>query len=273
MRELNPFVISDNISVIKMLRRTIVLKINNRFHKFLSIFFSEKDDSFYVITHLTEKSAPFLISDPIHLLRNEGNLTLERTQSKIEINGDKTHISFHPKRIYLKHYPTGGGSNHLIEEFEPQRFNDNNFRLLGIITPPVIEFLPVIKNEEDKNILTFDWDSEYCPQISIYEVKNNFTEKDIKSILSDGEQCHIIKLNEDKPLVLLQIKSTNGDPGVWEHNIGIFGKLINKNPISREELERIIKYNNLNFDISSIPENNLITNYKIEWSDLFRDNE
>jgi hypothetical protein len=249
-------------------RAIILLKIKDSYYKFLSIFYSDKDESYFLYNHLIKEEAPLLIAEPFHLLKTVGKFFTHKLKRTVSENGNLTHISIHPLRIYLKKRSSGGREEHLLEEMEPQPFNKEGFRLHCIFTPPLPIYLPSYdvqqKKRADTELVVFNWDNQYCPQVSLYELNQHFDIAKAKNILSKAEEIKIISSGGIHPKLCLHLRATNGDPGVWGSNFSIFGKIIKKRPVSKSELERIISYNGLNFDISSLPDEAIITDYKFE---------
>ena len=247
-------------------RIRVVLKIGNKFYKFLSILFAGKDGSYFVYNHLKEENSPIAITESIHLLKGSGEFRVDNFKKKISSKGSQIHLSIHPKRLYLKKRSEGGKEEHLMEESEPQSFNKDGFKLHCVFTPAPPLYLPLFnpqsvkKNEE---AVIFDWKSRYCPQISIYELNSNFNIGRIVEILPRSINHKLIPADSIHPAIILHLKETDGSPDVWKPNCVIFGKIVHKNPISKAKLQEIIKYNELSFDISSIPNNAIITDYKI----------
>lgn len=247
-------------------RIIVLLKINNTRYKFLSIFKSKVDSSFYIYQHIKDEKSPINIAEPIHLLKSNGNIDIARLEKKLERNGDRIHLAIHPKRIYLKRLNLDGDKEHLIEEHETQPFK-NSFRLHAIFTAPPISHMNMYSKNKNVNIIevVFSWNKLLCPQISVYEIEKNFPVKQISNLLPPGDEIITIPADGLHNTIGLQLRSTNGEPGVWRPNCGIFGKIVKKKPISKKELQNIIKYNNLSFDISSIPDEASITDYKINY--------
>lgn len=246
-------------------RIIILLKINNTLYKFLSIFQNKSDPSFYIYQHIKEEKSPITVGDSFHLLKSSGTFNTGIIRKKIEKDGDRVHLSIHPNRIYLKRLNKNGSKEHLIEEYEPQPFNVNDFRLHAIFTPPPTSHMSDYNSKKNTTEVVFPWNSTMCPQISIYELGRKFNLKKVSKVLPPGDKVEVIPSDGIHPTIALHLKPTNGDPGVWRPNCGIFGKVVRKRPVSKKELQEIIKYNELNFDISSIPDNAVITDYKVSY--------
>ena len=244
----------------------VILKIENKLYKFLSILFAGKDASYFVYNHLKEENSPITIAESIHLLKSSGKFRVDNFKKNISNKGSQIHLSIHPKRLYLKKRSKKGKEEHLMEESEPQPFNKDNFRLHCVFTPAPPLYLPLFDPrsvKKNEKAVIFDWKSRYCPQVSIYELNSNFNIKKTEEILPKSISHKLILADGIHPAIVLHLKETGGDPDIWEPNCAIFGKIIHKNPISKAKLQEIIKYNELNFDISSIPNNAIITDYKI----------
>lgn len=229
---------------------------------------SKKDASFYIYQHIKDEKSPITVGDSFHLLKTSGTFNTSRVRKRTEKDGDRVHLSIHPNRIYLKRLNRDGSKEHLIEEYEPQPFNLNDFRLHAIFTPPPISHMGEHKSKRTKKNTTeiiFLWSKPVCPQISVYELGRKFDLKKVGEILPPGDKVEVIPSDGIHPAIVLHLKSTNGDPGVWKPNCGILGKVVKKKPISKQELQEIIKYNELNFDINSTPDNAVITDYKINY--------
>lgn len=249
-------------------RIVILLKIDNVFYKFLSIFQNKSDASFYIYQHIKDEKSPVKIAESFHLLKTAGNFNTDVLEKRLEKNGDRIHLLIHPNRIYLKRVNADGSKEHLIEEYEPQPFNKADFRLRALFTPPPVsrmEKYNVQKNKKGVEEVAFSWKKLTCPQISVYELGEKFSLKQINNLLPPGDEIITIPTDGIHPAIGLHLKSTNGGLGVWRPNCGIFGKIVKKKPISKQELQKIIKYNELNFDVSSLPDNAIITDYKIEY--------
>ncbi len=246
-------------------RIIVLLKTNNILYKFLSIFQNKSDSSFYIYQHIKDEKSPINVGDSFHLLKPSGNFDTSKIRKKIEKDGDRVHLSIHPNRIYLKRLNKDGTKEHLIEEYEPQPFNIDHFRLHAIFTPPPISHMKEYSSRKNTTEIIFFWDSLMCPQVSIYELGSKFALKKVSKILPLGDKIEVIPSDGIHPTIALHLKSTNGTPGVWRPNCGIFAKVVKKKPISKQELQEIIKYNKLGFDISSIPDNAVITDFKIDY--------
>lgn len=243
-------------------RIIVLLKTGDTLYKFLSIFQNKSDPSIYVYQHIKDEKSPISIADSFHLLKRSGNFKTDRLRKRIENDGDRTHLSIHPNRIYLKRLNKDGSKEHLIEEYEPQPFNMKGFRLHAIFTPPPVSHMSVYSFKKNVREVVFVWNNPVCPQISLYELGKNFDLGKVNR-LPPADSIEIIPSDGVHPSVALHLKSTNGSPGVWMPNCAIFGKVVKKKPISKKELQEIINYNELNFDISSIPDGAVITDYKI----------
>lgn len=245
-------------------RIIVLLKIDNVLYKFLSILQNKSDPSIYIYQHIKDEKSPITIAYSFHLLKTSGNFNTNRLKKRMENDGDRTHLSIHPNRIYLKRLNNDGSKEHLIEEYEPQPFNINGFRLYAIFTPPPPSHMSVYISKKNVREVVFIWNNPMCPQLSLYELGQSFDLRKV-NILPPSDRVEIIPSDGVHPSVALHLKSTNGTPGVWMPNCAIFGKVVKKKPISKKELQEVINYNELNFDISSIPDNAVITNYKIDY--------
>jgi hypothetical protein len=246
-------------------RIIVVLKIADNYYKFFSILFSNKDASYFIYNHLKDESSSLEIAEPFHLLKTVGRLFTNGFKKELSDNGDSVHISIHPNRIYVKKRTKNDKETHLIEETIPQPFNKDNLRLHCLLTPAPYLYLPIydlISKKIGEKIIIFKWDSQYCPQVSLYELNNDFKIAEVEKIIPG--KIEIIPAENQHSAIVLQIRETMGDPGVWKSNCGIFGKILNKKPISKSELRRIISYNDLDFDISSLPNSAIISDYKVE---------
>jgi hypothetical protein len=247
-------------------RIIVLLRIQEEYYKFLSILYSQKDASYFLYSHLIDEKSPFLIAEPFRLLKIAGNFSTGKLKKTTIDNGQQVHLSIHPLRIYLKKRSINGKEEHLIDEYEPQPFNREGFRLHCFFTPAAKDFLPKHKLtvRKDEELVIFEWESLLCPQVNLYELSSNFDIHRVHKILPEGADIRIIQADKLHPAIALHLRATNGDPGVWRSNCYIFGKVLKKKPISKSELQRIIDYNEANFDISSLPENAIIHDYKIE---------
>ena len=245
-----------------MRKRTIVLlNINNTLYKFLSIFYSKKDSSYYLYQHMLDETGPLEIAEPFHLLSSSGNFPTNRLKKDIEQNGHLVHLSIHPTRLYLKKRSNHGKEEHLMAEVEPQSYK-NGSRLHCIFTPAPTTHLEVYsttKKKAGEDLIIFQWSSPQMPQISIYELENEVVAK----ALPPGSEVKMINSDGLHPIIALHLRVTS-EPGPWRPNCGIFGRILKKDPISKSELQRIISYNNAPFDISSLPDNVIINDYKIK---------
>ena len=247
-------------------RIIVLLKINNALYKFLSILQNKIDSSIYVYQHIKDEESPVIVAESFHMLKTSGNFNTNRLRKWFKNDGGRTHLSIHPNRIYLKRRNKDGSKEHLIEEYEPQPFGINNFRLHAIFTPPPLSHMSQYNSKKNISEVVFIWDSLMCPQISLYELGRDFDLRKI-GILPPADKIEIVPSDGFHPAIALHLKSTNGTPGVWMPNCAIFGKAIKKEPISKQELQKIICYNELNFDISSIPDNVIITDYKVDYTE------
>ena len=247
-------------------RIIVLLKINNVLYKFLSIFQNKADSSFYVYQHIKNENSPITIGDSFHLLKSSGTFNTSRIRKRIEKDGDRTHLSIHPQRIYLKRLNRDGSKEHLIEEYKPQSFNINGFRLHATFMPPPTSHMDEYSPKGNTTEIIFSWNSAICPQISLYELGRDFDLKKVDMILPPGDKIETIPTDGLHNAIALHLKSTNGAPGAWMPLCSIFGKVVKKKSISKQELQEIINYNELNFDVSSIPDNAIITDYKIDYT-------
>lgn len=246
-----------------MKRRTVIaLELGGSLFKFLSIFRNKKDTSFYIHQHIIDERMPLTIAKPVRLLRLNGNINLRKIKKVEESSGQEFHLSVHPSRLYLKRTNTDGSRDHLMEEVIPQQFSAG-YRLHAIFTPPPPLLMEKYKPRQSEENILFKWSSDMCPQITIYELDDELSPDDFIKIKPDAQKIEYIISDGLHPTIALEIRSTNGDPGVWTPNCGIYGKVIRKEPTSKEELQEIIDYNSLNFDISSLPDNAVITDYKV----------
>ena len=117
----------------------------------------------------------------------------------------------------------------------------------------------------------FDWESPYCPQISLYELADGFDTPQIDTLLPPALDHRLIASDGVHPAIVLHLKATEGQPGVWLPHTGIFGRVIRREAITKTKLQDIIKQNGLSYDISSIPDDALISDFKI--MDADSDNE
>lgn len=248
-----------------MRKRTVVLlAINDSLFKFLSIFRNKKDASFYIHQHTVDEKSPLIIAKPIRLLRSRGNIDLRKIKKLKESSGREYHLSIHPNRLYLKRTNADGSREHLLEECEPQQFKEG-YRLHAIFTPAPTMFMQRYRPRKSEENIIFEWNSDMCPQISIYELNDELGTRDFIKVKPGANKIEFIDSDDLHPTIALEIMATSGDPGIWAPNCGIFGKVIRKGPTSKEELQEIIDYNSLNFDISSIPGNAAISDYKITY--------
>lgn len=252
-------------------RYTVLLRIENRHYKFFSIFFGG-DSSFYVYSHLLDESSPLLVGETLPLLKSKGSVSFNYQNATLSDGGNQTHISIHPKgnRLYLKKRAEGDTQQHLLEEAELQPFNKNNFRLHLIQTPAPPSHLPEHDGtsvRRDEELLVFGWESEYCPQVSLYELAADFDVAQIDTLLPPALDYKLIGSDGVHSAIVLQLKATQGQPGVWRPNTGIFARVIRRGAITPSKLQDIIKRNGLNYDVSSLPDDAVITDYKIVDSD------
>lgn len=239
----------------------MLLKIDNVHYKFLSIFYSKKDPSYYLYNHLKDKKGSLVVTEPFHLLSTSGSFSPDALKNNLVEDGDSVHLSVHPTRLYLKKRTKEGKEEHLIEEQEPQPFNESGFRLHCVFTPGSIMALEICDPSTKKNneeLIIFEWVSSLCPQISVYEL-NNLP----NIVLPEGLAIKIIDSDGLHPQVALHLKAISGDIGIWRPSCVVFGKIIKKAPITKAQLEKIISYNKAGFDISSIPDDAIISDYKI----------
>ena len=244
----------------------VLLKIKEDYYKFLSIFYSSKDGSYFLYSHLINEETPLLIAEPFRLLKTFGNFSTSKLKKHVTENGQQVHLSIHPKRLYLKKRSVKGKEEHLMEEVEPQPFNKEGFRLHCVFTPAAREYLPkyeLTSKKKDEELITFEWKDVLCPQISLYELSKDFNITRTSEILPGNVDIRTIQADELHPAIALHLRATNGDPGIWKSNCAIFGKSINKRSITKTELQKIIAYNKVGFDISSLPDDAIIHDYKI----------
>ncbi len=243
----------------KKRRIDIILDVAGKKYKFFSIFF-QNDSSFYLYQHIKNNKSPISVSDTVHLLKADakvnGNL-ISKTEHK---DGHYAHISFHPDQIHIKKRMPNSEEEYLSEIFTPQKFHENHFRLLCILTPAPVSHLPTLDSAKDE-IVEFKWPSDYCPQISLYEIEQGFNIEEFERDYSETTDVTIIPKVGSQPWILLQLKSTNGDRGVWLPQAGVFGKRKQNTPISKVKLQQDLDAQGLAFDISSIPDIAEITEF------------
>lgn len=247
-------------------RYTVLLRIEGQCYKFFSIFLN-KDPSFYIHQHLLDESSPIDVGESLALLKARGRVTPNPPMTTSEI-GSQSHISIHPKgnRLYSKTRGKGGVEQHFFEEAELQRFNKKNFRLHLIQTPAPPSHLPKHDGEsvkKDEELVVFDWGSPLCPQISLYELANAFDYDQIDTLLAPSLDRRLIASDGVHPAIVLDLKATKGQPGVWLPVTSIFARVISREAITKEKLQEIIKQNGLSYDILSIPDTDVITDFKI----------
>ncbi|MEK7546807.1 MAG: hypothetical protein AAB536_01355 [Patescibacteria group bacterium] len=248
-------------------RIIVLLKTKKDYYKFLSIFYSGKDGSYFLYNHLADEKTPLDVAEPFHLLRSFGDFSTNKLKKRVVENGEEIHLSIHPKRLYLKRRSIGSKEEHLIEEVEPQPFNEHGFRLHCVFTPAPREYLPkynLATKRESEDLIIFEWESVQCPQISFYELSVELDFTRVSEILPQSIAVKTVKAEKNHHAIALHLQVTNGDPGVWHPNCIIFGKIIQKKPIDKTELQRIITYNEAGFDISSLPDDAVIHDYKVQ---------
>lgn len=247
-------------------RTVVVLGLNDSLFKFLSVFRNKKDASFYIHQHIIDEKIPLAIAKPIRLLRSQGNIDLRKIKKVEESSGQEFHLSVHPNRLYLKRTNADGSRDHLMEEVIPQQFKEG-YRLHAIFTPPPPTFMEKYRPKDSEENIIFEWNSDMCPQISIYELNDKLSNSSFIKMKPEAKKIEFINSDGLHPTIALEIRSTDGEAGIWMPNCAIYGKVVKKGPISKEKLQEIIDYNSLKFDISSIPDGAVITDYKIRYPD------
>lgn len=248
-------------------RLLVVLKINNKYYKFFSIFYLNNDSSFLIHDHLKNEETPLFVAKPFCLLKSFGKVLNRKTEGNSVENGDQVHLSIHPHRIYLKKREQNKIESHLLEETEPQPFNESGYRMHCLLTPAPLEYLePYSKNIKKGEIVIFNWFSNYCPQISIYELSDSFDISQAEKLLPVHDDLKIIPSEKLHPAIALHLRKTNGNPSIWRPTYSIFGKILHKGSITKNELNNIIKDNGLLYDISSISDNAIITDHKVNFN-------
>lgn len=248
-------------------RYTVILKIEDRHYKFFSIYLG-KDPSFYIYTHLLDERSPLMIGKTQPLLKKQGRVNVDTRNMQPVNRGDQTHLSVHPKgnRLYLKRRAEGNAQQHLLEEAELQPFNKDNFRLHLIVTPAPPSYMAVHDGtsvRKDEELVVFDWDSEYCPQISFYELGTDFDSTQVKTLLPPALDYKLIDSDGIHSAIVLHLKATESQLGVWLPRTAIFARVINRGPITKARLQEIIQQNGLTYDISAFDDDAVITDYKI----------
>ena len=202
------------------------------------------------------------------LLKSRGWVDADTRDMKPADRGDQIHLSIHPSgnRMYLKRYAGGDTQQHLFDEATLQPFNENNFRLHLIIAPAPPSQMPEhdgssVKKEEE--LVVFDWNSEVCPQISLYELNAGYDSAQVKALLPPAIDYKLIDSDGLHPALLLHLKATDSQPGVWIPNTSVFARDIHKEPITKARLQEIIQQNGLDIDISALPDDAVITDYKM----------
>lgn len=252
------------LSLITMVKRyTVLLRIEGQSYKFLSIHLGN-DPSFYIYTHHIDERSPLQVANSTPLLKSKARVTPSSQDSTTSERGDQTHFSIHPQgnRLYLKKHAEGGVQQHLIEECELQHFNKNHFRLHMILTPGPPSYLPKYNRKtvrKDEELVVFEWESPYCPQISLYELDDGFDVPRIDSVLPPAHDIRVITSDGVHSALALHLKSTAGQPNVWLPRFGIFARVISREDITKSRLQEILNQNGLSYDISSIPDHALIS--------------
>jgi hypothetical protein len=245
-------------------RILVLLRVHNIDYKFLSII--RKKSGFYLHDHIARESVPLSIAEPFHMLRPSGEFNVKGLRRHLVEGGHQAHLSIHPARLYLKKRSAGGKEEHLMDEVVPQRFSVHGHRLHCVWTPAPVRYLTpynLHSQKSNEELITFEWNSSQCPQLSIYELKNNFRPSVVQHGLPPAAQVWITEFGGVHPSLLLHLKPTQGDPNAWLPSCSIFGNIINRKPISKRQLQRIIDYNGVNFDVSSLPDNALIQDFSV----------
>lgn len=249
-----------------MRRITIALKINGVKYKVLSIAFSSVDASFFVYDHFKDESSPRNVFPMTHLLKVRGEVHNAPGTPVLAENGGQMKISFHPTRVYLKSRGEADEQKHYWDEASPQPFNRSGYRLHLIYSPPPKEFLPKLTREarNGERFMEFQWSSEKRPEISLYEFDPGFGSEPKCETLPPSGACVIIPADDFHSALGIHLKETQGEnPTVWRPLTGVFARVLKKRPLTGKDLGQIIDYNGLNYDISSIPETDIITNFQI----------
>ena len=206
---------------------------------------------------MLDEATPLRVKELTPLLKKKGKISLDGVKDVTTPQGNLVHLSVHPNRLYLKERSKGGVQKHHIEEMTPQAFNARDFRLICVLTPPPFELLPEFQQRKGEEKIVFDYEDDICPQISVYEINESFNPDSIKKAIPDDYEYRIVRH------VVLGLRKTQGEPGVWRPNMAFFGKVLSRRSIRKKDLERIIGINNVSYDISSIPENDVIENFVV----------
>ncbi|MCR4277948.1 MAG: hypothetical protein NUV85_02950, partial [Candidatus Berkelbacteria bacterium] len=123
----------------------VLLELGGQKYKFLKISATAKNPSYYIHDHIMGDDVPFMVSEPITILKKKGIISTEGIpRRRVDGKNCHHHISLHPNRIYLKKKSREDNTEeHLITEFNPQPFSTLGSRLVCIITPAPIPDLPI----------------------------------------------------------------------------------------------------------------------------------
>lgn len=248
-------------------RITVLLKINGELYKALSILFSSRDASFFVYDHFKDEKGSRGVFPSVHLLKSKGDVMPAPGEPEVVEDGSQVKVSFHPNRVYLKSRGEKSEEKHLWDEAKPQPFNKKGYRFHMIYSPPPPEALPLFgrKSRKGEEVIEVPWSSSARPEISLYEFADEIKDTARCDILPKYQQCFLIAGDDLHPTIALHVKETGGaNPDIWRPMFGIFARVLKKRPIKRTDLERIIAYNQLSYDISSIPDDDVITNFQMK---------
>jgi hypothetical protein len=223
---------------------------------------SGADNSFYVHQHIKDEKSEIDIGKVLPLLRSNAHICLDNvSKTKID-NGGQVKTSFHPKCVHVKKQRTGDCGEYLVDGCKQQPFNKNGFRLLCCLCPAPITHMGELTKGNDE-VVEFEWSSQRCPQISLYELREIPDQKKINKLFPGAVSCKLIPPDGIHPILLLELRETNGDDKIWLPRLINFVWQIKKFPISKSKLQEILKLNGLNnYDISALPEDAVIQNYK-----------
>lgn len=247
-------------------RITVLLKIDGKLYKTLSVSFSKMDASFFVYDHFCDERGGRCVFPMTHLLKTKGAVAIAPGEPTVVEDGSQMKVSFHPTRIYLKSRGANDEQRHYWDEAEPQPFNKQGYRFHMIYSPPPPAALPIFEREirGGEEIIEVPWSSKSRPEISLYEFARECVGGARCEALPKFQQCYLVQGDDLRPAIAVHVKETEGaNPEIWAPMFGVFAKVLKRNIIKRKDLEAIIAYNHLPYDISSIPDDAIITDFQI----------
>ncbi len=242
-------------------RINVLLEIEGKLYRFLKIASTAHDPSYYIYDYVLGENIPFVVADPVTLLKAKGRISTSGVPRHQIEESDYHHMALHRDRIYLKKNTREGTQEHLTAEARPQPFNKLGYRLISIFTPAPPTYLPIhsYSKQRDEDVI-FHPERQYIPQINLYQLTAETKVKKMLASLPLVLESHLIPGDSSHlPIVLTLTKTDDFVGAPWLPTCSVFGSLVNKPQFTKQQLQQMLKINGLSFDISVLPDDAIIT--------------